>query len=369
MLPGGDDAMYRAALTTAHTAYVNVQVLDGAGALLYDDLPIVGGSVSAALVNGVSRTLDLALDETWYPWEPDDLLNPYGNRIRAWRGIEFADGRVAKWVVFTGRIQRAGMVDNGQVKIDAADRASEVAEFKFVKPENAQAGNDIDNEAKRVIGDAVPDAVFGTFDTFTPPVAPMTWQQDRVQALSELSTSVGALWYPQAPGEFRLRRYPWTQPGSPVVFYRDGEGGSVSKSFPARDRGNVFNSATVTGERLNGSAPKYATAQDDNPASPTWIGGNFGRRHKLIRLQTPATQDAADDAARENLRRLTALQESWNWEMVPDAALELGDVAGLSVRGRTGIVQVVTAFRIPLDLASAMTVQGRSQALAALEGA
>ena len=251
--------------------------MDGAGNLLYDDLPVIGGSVSAALVNGVSRSLDLALDETWYPWNDDDLLNPYGNRLKVWRGIKFAEGHVSKWVVFTGRIQRAGMVDNGQVKVDAADRASEVAEFKFVRPENSQAGNDIASETQRVIGDAVPDAVFGTFDLFTVPVAPMTWQQDRVQALSELSTSVGALWYPIADGAFTQRRYPWTQPGTPVVFYRDGEGGTVSKSFPARDRSNVFNSVAVTGERLNGSAPKYAPAQDDQPASPTWVGGNFGQ--------------------------------------------------------------------------------------------
>lgn len=368
MLPGGTDEMYQAALATGHEAYVNVQVLDGAGALLYDDLPVIGGTVSAALTNGVSRSLDLTLDETWYPWHEDDLLNPYGNRLKVWRGITFADGHTSKWVVFTGRIQRAGMVDNGQLKVDASDRASEVSEFKFVKPENSQAGNDIANETQRVISAAVPDAVFGDFDLFTVPVAPMTWQQDRVQALSELSTSVGALWYPDGAGEFGQRRYPWTQPGTPVVFYRDGEGGSISKSLPARDRSNVFNSCSVVGERLNGSAPKYATAQDDNAASPTWIGGNFGRRHKLIRLQTPASQDACDDAARENLRRLTALQQSWSWEMTPDAALELGDVVGLSVRGLTGIVQVVTSFRMPVDIGSGMTVNGRSQALSTLEG-
>jgi hypothetical protein len=223
-------------------AYVNVQVLDGAGELLQDDLPFMTGSVTASLNSGVSRNLELTVDETWYPWNQDDLLAPYGNRIRAWRGIEFGDGTVMKWVVFTGRIQ------------------------------------------------------------------------------DSLATSVGALWYPLADGRFTLRRFPWTQTGQPVVVYRDGPTGSVSKSFPARTRTSVTNSLTVVSERLNGAPPQYATERDDQPASATYIDGNFGRRHQL------------------------------------------------EVRGRTGIAQVVSNFRMPLDIGTAMTVQGRAQVLAALEG-
>ena len=40
----------------------------------------------------------------------------------------------------------------------------------------------------------------------------------------------------------------------------------------------------------------------------------------------------------------------------------------LNVRGRSDIIQVVSAFTIPLDLSAPMQVQGRSQVLGQLQG-
>jgi hypothetical protein len=54
--------------------------------------------------------------------------------------------------------------------------------------------------------------------------------------------------------------------------------------------------------------------------------------------------------------------------MTCDAALELGDTVELNVRGQNGIIQVVSAFTVPLDVTSPMTVQGRSLILGILEG-
>ena len=369
MLDRGLDPMYRAALATSHQAYVKVEVLDGLQNVLESDLVFTGGSVSATLTSRISRQCQLTVSEGLYPYLATDLLAPYGNMIRATRGIEFADGTRFAWIVFVGRIQDATLNDDGTCAVQAADFAADVLENRFVRPENSQPSNTVTDETIRLITEGFAQAQFGQVDSFAEPVRARTWQIDRGQALDEITTSVGAFWYPLADGRFTLRRYPWTVPGTPVVTYSDtGKLGSVSGSRAARSRSDVYNSLTVTGERLNGDPAVYALAQDTNAASTTYINGNFGRRHQMLRLQTPGSIGAAQAAANENLKRLIGLVDVWGWEMSPDAALELGDVVQLDVRERTGIIQVVAGFRIPLDLSGPMTCVGRAQIADILEG-
>lgn len=369
MLPRGLDPMYRKALATSHQVYVKVEVLDGLQAVLEPDLVFIGGSVTATLTSRISRTCTLTVAEDLYPYDAGDLLAPYGHMLRATRGISFADGSRFSWVVFVGRIQDATLNEDGTCTIEAADFAADVLENRFVRPENSQPTNTVTDETIRLISEGFPQARFGPVDILNEPVRTRTWQLERGQALDEVTTSAGAFWYPVANGDFTLRRYPWVVPGPPVVTYSDtGEFGSVESSQASRSRSGVYNSLTVSGERLNGDAPVYALAQDTNATSTTYINGGFGQRHQLLRLQTPGTTGAAQAAANENLKRLIGLVDAWSWSMTPDAALELGDVTQLDVRGRTGIIQVVAGFRMPLDLKSSMQVAGRAQVVDILEG-
>lgn len=368
MLAGGLNPMYRAALATSHEPYLLVEVLDGSQQVLATDLVYVAGSVSATLTSRVARTCTIVLEESFYPYEPDGLLAPYGNMIRASRGVRYADGSIIAWTVFVGRIQETTLNADGTCTVYAADFAADVVENKFLTPQNSQAGQIVSTEVYRLIADAFPQAVFEPPQVNNIPVRALTWQLDRGQALDELATSVGAFWYPLADGTFTLRQYPWTVQAFPVITYTDGPSGSVFTSSATRSRETVYNILTVTGERLNGDTAVYASAADTNPANITFVDGNFGRRSQLLRLQTPGTQAAAQAAADDNLRRLVSLVDTWQWDMSPDAALELGDVVQLDLHGMSDIIQVVSSFTIPLDLSGPMRVQGRSQIIGVLEG-
>ncbi len=368
MLDGGLDLMYREALATSHESYTLIEVLNGQQQVLESGLPFISGTVNATLTSRISRHCDITFPEDLYPFAADGLLAPYGNMIRATKGIQFADGSRKAWKVFVGRIQDAAINGNGTCSVTADDFAADVLESRFLVPENSASGSTVSNEMRRLIDDGFPQAQFALIEAFDIPVRPRTWQLDRGQALDELGTSVGAFWYPQADGQFVIRRYPWTVASAPVVTYSDtGKFGSISVATANRSRSSVFNSLTVTGERLNGDMPVYALAQDTNPASVTYIDGNFGRRHQLLRLQTPGTSGSAQGAAYDNLQRFISPVDTWNWTMSVDAALELGDTVQLDVYGRTGIIQVVAAMRIPLGLGD-MQVAGRSQITGILEG-
>jgi hypothetical protein len=368
MLPGGLDATYRQALATSHASYVRVDVLDGSGNELEipadrigedGGLPFLSGSVSATLTNRVTRTLDIMFDEALYPVFPGAILAPYGNRLRVWGGVKFADGSFYRWVIFTGRIQDDVNTADGQVSLSALDRANEVVEAKFIQPENSQVGSLVSAEFIRLVSDGVPDAQFGTFELKDLTVPLMTWESDRAAGLDEMATACGAYWYALANGEYVIRTYPFATDAPSVVTLTDGTGGLLAAA-PTRAREQIFNSVTVTGERADGTTPVYALAQDNNPASPTFVGGNFGLRHKTISLQTPQTQGSCQSAANDYLASSVALTESWTWAQPVDAALELGDVATLYARNESGIIQVVSGFTIPLDF-SVMAVTGRAQ--------
>lgn len=373
MLPGGTDALYRSVLSAGHTNYARIEVWSGQGiqlAIVAPDtgspeggLVFTGASVGATLNNRVARNFFLTVPAYLYPAQVTDLLAPFGNELRVFAGVRLGDGSDPyTWQVFRGRIRSVTQSSDGSCTIECADRAADVADVNFVSPQNSQTTNSVSQEWERLIVDAVPDATFGASDPFGKPVEPLTWEFDRASALDEMARSVGALWYPLANGDFVLRRFPWNVASPPLVTLTDAPGGTVSGWTVTRSRDAIFNLVTVTGERLNGDAPVYATAADTTPGSPTNVAGGFGIKSRLERLQTPSTPGGAASAARELLRTYVAPTEEWTLLCVPDASLELGDMITIEVEGRS-VLQVVTSIMLPVGLAGDMTISTRSLVL------
>jgi len=373
MLPGGTDPLYRSVLATPHRRFVRIDVHSGNGALLNSLIPsqfqgdpeggltFFSGNVSATLASRVARELTLSVPQDLYPTDTDDLLAPFGNEIRAYMGVTLGDGDTTySWQVFRGRIREVVKSSSGDCSVHCGDRANDVLDVAFASPQNSQAGNLVVAEFQRLVIDAVPDATFGASDSFLKRIEPLTWEFDRGSALDEIARSVAALWYPLANGDFVIREIPWTVPGAPVITLTDQFGGTVNGWRCSRSRDQIFNVVTVTGERLNGDAPVFTTAFDDTVGSPTHIHGNFGVKSIVERLQTPSTTGGAHTTAEALLRNYVAPIEEWGLDLVPDAALELGDVLRLLVDDRD-VIQAVTGFSLPLDLSGTMSVSARSQ--------
>jgi hypothetical protein len=376
MLAGGTDTFYREVLAAGHRHYVRIEVWSGDGNILTSLIPaqrggepegglcFYSGTVSATLTSRVTRSLQMSVPFDLYPAEVTDLLAPFGNEIRAFRGVMLPDGSDKYvWPVFRGRIRDVEQVaSQGAVTVMCSDRAADVSDHEFVNPQNSQTTNTVYTEFVRLVRDALSDAEFGTSDAFITPVKQLTWELSRSAALDEMATSASAIWYALADGSFVMRKFPWTQKTNPVLTLTDAAGGTVNDWAVSRSRSSIYNVVTVSGERLSGDAPVYATQQDNDPTSPTYVGGGFGIRSLLSRLQTPATQVGAQGAAATLLANSVAPTETWRLSLTPDAALELGDVLTLQINGRE-VVQVVSSLSMPLDLSGEMLVSTRSLVL------
>jgi hypothetical protein len=369
---GGLDAQYRDALTRPHTAYERVDVLDRQGNILHSDLSFIDGSVRATLNSRVARVLSLTVDRSWFPLLPNGsidtggLLAPFGNRLRAYRGITYGDGTVVAFPVFYGRIETVQTNKAGQVGVSANDLAADVVDAQFETPQASVTANTISTEFRRLVRDALPDAQFGTSDLTGVRIPPLVWQNDRAQALDDMSATVAMLWYPLADGSFVQRLTPWTSPGRVAqVSLADGTGdarGQVSDWTITVSRTGVYNSVVFTSERQDGAAPVYATVQDLTASSPTYYLGNFGRKPLLIQNQAALTQSQCLAAARSALRQATAITQTWDpVSIVPDASLELGDLLAMSA-DKAASTQVVVGFTLPLRETGDMSLSLRAYA-------
>lgn len=370
---GGLDAQYRDALVRPHTVYSRVDVLARDGTVLKSDLSFIDGSVRATLNSRVARVLTLTVDRSWFPLLPNGdidtggLLAPFGNRIRAYRGITYGDGSVASFPVFFGRIETVQMSRAGNVSLGANDLAADVVDAVFETPQSSVTTNTITAEFRRLVRGALADATFGTSDLTGVKIAPITWQSDRAQALDDMSATVAMLWYPLADGSFVQRRTPWTNPGQTAqLALADGTGAAPGVNNAIADwtitvsRTGVYNSAVFASERQDGSVPVYAIVRDLDPDSPTYYLGNFGRKPLLIQNQTALSQSQCLSAAQSALKSATAITQTWDPVSVPiDASLELGDLIGMRAEGAAS-AQVISGFTLPLRETGDMSLSLRA---------
>lgn len=383
---GSVNPLYRQALAGAHEPYVRAEIwqsgvqveeltlLDPAAPAQQGAPVFLGGSVRATLTSRVARTLTLNVPDWLYPWNADDLLNPYGQIVKAYRGVRYGSATVDEFPVFVGPIQNVKPQGAGVAVVSASDLAADVVGYSFSAPEVAPVGNTVISEVRRLIRGAIPDATFGTFDAITAKVPALSYDVDRGSALDGLGKVVGAYWYPLAGGAFVLRFIPWTQPLTSAGIPLTNIPGALINGLPAaatligalpvRDRAAVFSRVTVSNEPTDGGAPFYATVDDEDPASPTYVRGPYGVKATQVRITQAATSGTCTLAARAILDRSRALTEAWSITCVADGSIELGDVLPLRFRDRYGndhdAVQLAAGFSMPLDLHTPMTIDGRA---------
>jgi hypothetical protein len=372
---GGLDAQYRDALTRPHTAYLRVDVLDRQGNVLQADLPVIDGSVRATLNSRVARVLTLSVDRSWFPLKSNGsvdtggLLTPFGNRLRVSRGIMYGDGSMISFPVFYGRIEQVQMARSGQIALTGSDLAADVVDALFETPQSSIPANTISTEFRRLVQDALGDAVFGTSDLTGVKIPPLAWQSDRAQALDDMSATVAMLWYPLADGSFVQRFVPWTKPGQVAqVTFSDGTGAAPGTNNAIADwtitvsRTGVYNSVVFASERQDGTAPVFATVRDVAAGSPTNYLGNFGRKPLLIQNQSALTQSQCLAAAQSTLKAATAITQVWDpVSVVPDASLQLGDLITMNAEGASS-TQVIVGFTLPLRETGDMPLSLRAYA-------
>lgn len=362
MWPHSDAA--QKALSGSHTIAVKL-VVDSPGAgVSYP--PVFGGSIDVDTGSQARRSGTITTNPLLWPKGPTESLVPFGTTVRPYRGVYIPGQAEPEWFPLglfyleeTSR-QRTG-TSVSELSLKLVDPAQRVSEDLFESPTQTIAGATCVAEITRLIrgtlGSGWP-VIDLTGSTLVAPVLDI--ETDRWgDGIEKLADAIAAEVFFDQAGQAVIRPQPTLQ--DPAVWSaRTGPGGNLLRTDERWTRENVINRWIVTGQRSDGSDPVRAVVSDDDPNSPTWVGGPFGK--KVGTYSTPLATTEADCAAigAARLARTTGVACVVDFDLIVHPGLDGGDVVTLKDADLGEAPHIVDSLSIPLTATDSMSVKTRA---------
>lgn len=337
-------------LAESHTPLTRVQLFLTDGRVL--DVEHTGGSVTVDRSQAIRRTCSVTIaDVAIIPRTPADQLATYGSRLRISRGVDYGDDSTEMVPLGVFRLDEAdGDVSEGPVTLQGKDLSAIVTDDKFTTPYQVTGTivSAISELIHRTITDAeivstITDAPIGSrvFDIEADPWA----------GCQEIAAAAGAECYADPDGVFRIATLPDLLTTMPVWAIEATEGGAYIKASGGMSSSGVCNGWLARGENTSDNvAPVSYLATDNDPNSPTYWGGPYGRRPGFSSSPTLITTGQCQQAALLRLANAKAPNSAGDISSLPNPALEPGDVVRVTHEDGSRELHQVAAFTVPLDL-------------------
>ena len=319
---------------------------------------ISGGSVSCDRDQNVRRTLNCTI--VLENWE-DAPLNIIISRIEIWLGF-YAGALKYEVPVGTFRVETMQRTNGGAIAIKASSFESYVVDHVFSGHTEEPAYYDRGRSAIWAIKDLIissfPEAVFETDPRITDvnlaermmlPAKKTYWEA--VEALADLLT---ADVYCTAYGRFRIAPRPTFENTAPVFKINEGPDGVLVELGTSIDRSTVYNGVLASYQSSSGGSSGISPVSwievDDDPASATYWGGDFGKRMLILDASPLLTTKALCKAkAKLVLSRVKFAERELNLTAVPNPALEPDDIVMVTMLDGTVENHMLSSLTIPLQ--------------------
>lgn len=359
-------ARFAATVNGSHQIATRVRVLE-AGEPVHTIDATVDGTVTLDITAATRGRMDLTIaGGELVPTDATDLLAPYGNEIQVERGIRFPDSSVEYVSLGVFRIDQTSVTDPGtgiQIRVSGGDRSVRVIDARFEEPYQVAAGDNYADAIEAVIGAGDPSVTFDlTTTTRVTPQLLANEGDDRWKFAQDMAASLGHILYFDGNGVCVSQPISQTGGTAPDLQLVEGAGGLLVSADREWGRESMFNRVIATGENTGEGEPVRGVATDDNPLSPTYYYGPFGKVPRFYASPFITTEAQAEDAAAGILARELGSTQRVSFGTVTNPALEPNDVVQIT-RVAAGIDEqhVIDAVTIPLSAATAMT--GRSRAV------
>lgn len=361
------DGPTRNALAQSHTVAAKLVVLHG-GKPVYTLSP-TDGDVSAAAGRTVLWNLAATVaDPTGALGGGDvaDLLSPYDSEIVAYRGLLLrpTDPSSAVYAPLgVYRITQKQDNGDGTVSLTGQDRA--------IGYQGAMAGSlaigggtPLEEAIAKLLRTRNPGVTFLAMQTGLS-VGPLLYQPD-IDVWAEaqkLAQSAGGWLYHDREGDLIFGSL--TAPSlKPVVAWREGDG-LLIEADRTEDADEIDNVVVMQSSNTTTGTLIQAVAEDDDPSSPTYSRGRYGRRVKVITNPHVFTVAQAQQAANTELIKELGRSETVTASVVPHPGLDVLDAA-IVHRPRAGLINrtlITQSFTVPLTADAAMSVGFRKYIL------
>lgn len=174
-------------------------------------------------------------------------------------------------------------------------------------------------------------------------------QSDSWQDIRDLATACGFEAFFDVAGTFVFRQVRDPRITPPVWTFDDGSTCTVTQIDRELTDDQTLNYITVKGESTSSQNPVAAVAYDNDPGSPTYIGGRFGIHGAVITIPSVTTADQAQAAANAILFASIGSCQTTTITTVPIPFLECGDcvtvaIGDVEADGRYVVNQMTTGW-------------------------
>lgn len=324
------------------------------GTVSLDGRADIRGSVELVTTGGLNT----------FPQRSTDELTPYGNELFIETGIELANGSTE--IVSQGyfRIDSDEQTNApfGSIRITAYDRMKGIIEARLTTPMSFTSGTTVASIFQTLVLEVYPSAVIEFDDTAfanSSIAAGQVAEEDRFEFLNNIVTSSGKIMYWDYRGILVIKATP--DPTASVWEVNAGAQGVLVDATRALSREGVYNAVVAVGESVNNTQPVRAIVVDEDPTSPTYWFGRFGKVPRFFSSSFITTFEQATSAARGLLKKTLGLPHSVNFSSISNPALEPLDAITIDQLDVVAI-HVIETMVIPLTADRPLTATTRRQA-------
>lgn len=316
---------FKRSIVYDHKMVAKAELWEFGGSQAAFELDIVAGRVDVE-DRDINRNFNVTLTDPTGDLTPDDVtdfLAPMGNEIRLYRGIDYQDGTdpelcsLGVFGIADNEITDSG--ENFSMVVSGYDRSRKVSRAKFADWYPLATGITYDQAIIGILEYTVPQlnldySKIVSTGTTVPPGTAYEIGKDPLKAIKELAAAVGCYFEFDLYGQPVLQYEPDPTLLVPVFEYTEGDACIILSLQRHLDDEDTYNGAIIRGNNPNTStAPPLATVWDDNPNSPTYYLGQYGRVPYIPDpdpLVTTAAQ-ANDVAIAELRKRVGTTEKVW----------------------------------------------------------
>jgi hypothetical protein len=245
------------------------------------------------------------------------------------------------------------------IEISGVDLSRSVARNSWEDVYFVDSGTNYADAIHDIIEDRLPNTQYNFASTthVTPKlIFGMSMDSDPWQDAQDLATAIGMELFFDALGVCTLRDVPDPGTGQSVWTFSDSANPTIASATRSLTDQTVFNYIVAYGESVDNAVPVSAVAFDDNPNSPTYYLGAYGKVPTSFTSPEITTVEQAQAAADALLNLSIGNAENVEISVVPNPAIEPGDVVTVTI----GELKLTGTFMVndmntPLSAAEAQT--------------
>jgi hypothetical protein len=362
-------AAFKAAVRADHTVIAKAEVWASDQKL--QEIEISDGSVSVDSGSAVRRTCEITLVtnrevNNLVPDNDFDLLTPFGNELRLYRGVQYLDGTqeyVPLGVFVITQVAISDTNDGVIIKLEGEDRSIRISRAKWTEPYQMSSGS-LESSLTDLLKNRYPDAELAfpaTNVSVNKVVLGSENSNDPWKDAVEIAELVGYDLYFDQNGVVQMQQFPTLDGSVVVALYSEGDGTTVTSLDRTISTKETFNGVIYTIEGSEVVTPIRIEVWDEDTTSPTYRYGVFGEVPTFIETNLLATEDEAIRAATGLLNTYIGKQEVVTWKSLVDPSLDVQDVVYVKSNGaKIDRLVIIDSLDIPLKPESPMSANART---------